>query len=299
MTTDEIQLVPASQFSIEELTSIYNQTRVDYMIPMPMNVARLAEYIAVYDVDLENSLVATLDNEMQGVAMLGVRKQRAWITRLGVLPNTRRGGVGKALMAGLIENAARLGLNFVMLEVIKNNLPAHRLFLKKGFCEIGELLVLRRAPRMPPPDPVIADAQRLDRFDALRLVERNRRMNPWTNQPESFLNAQEVSGLHLTLADGSRGWLVYQRQKFTLTRFVFETEFGDPASMAYAFLSHLHNQYPRLDTQIENIRVNDPHLPAFYEMGYMESFRRVEMWLGDLPANLQAEGPGSITGKDD
>ena len=299
MTTDEIQLVPASQFSIEELTSIYNQTRVDYMIPMPMNVARLAEYIAVYDVDLENSLVATLDNEMQGVAMLGVRKQRAWITRLGVLPNTRRGGVGKALMAGLIENAARLGLNFVMLEVIKNNLPAHRLFLKKGFCEIGELLVLRRAPRMPPPDPVIADAQRLDRFDALRLVERNRRMNPWTNQPESFLNAQEVSGLHLTLADGSRGWLVYQRQKFTLTRFVFETEFGDPASMAYAFLSHLHNQYPRLDTQIENIRVNDPHLPAFYEMGYMESFRRVEMWLGDLPANLQAEGPGSRTGKDD
>ena len=287
MTTDEIQLIPASQFSIEELTAIYNQTRVDYMVPMPMNAARLSEYIQVYDVDLEHSLVAMLDGEKQGVAMLGVREGRAWITRLGVLPNTRRGGFGKALMLGLLGNADRLGLNFVMLEVIKNNTPAHQLFLKMGFHEIGELLVLRRAPRMPPPDPVIADAQRVERFDALRLVERQHRMRPWTNQAESFANAQEISGLHLTLADGSQGWLAYQRQKFTLTRFVFETETGDPASMATAFLSHLHNQYPRLDTQIENIRVNDPHLPAFYEMGYLESFRRVEMWRGDLPANLE------------
>ena len=71
MTTDEIQLVPASQFSMEELTAIYNRTRVDYMVPMPMNVARLAEYVKVYDINLENSLVAAHDGEMLGVAMLG------------------------------------------------------------------------------------------------------------------------------------------------------------------------------------------------------------------------------------
>ena len=286
MTSDDIQLVPANQFTIEQLTSIYNQTRVDYMVPMPMNAARLAEYIAVYDVDLENSLVAMQAGELLGVAMLGVRNGRAWITRLGVIPNTRRNGVGKALMSGLIENARQQKMNFVMLEVIKNNVPAHQLFLKNGFREIGELLVLRRAPLMPPPDPVVADTERLEKFDALRLVERNRELHPWTNQSESLINAQDVSGMYLTLSDNSRGWLVYQRQKFTLTRFVFKTEAGNPAKMAYAFLSHLHNQYPRLDTHIENIRVNDPHLPAFYEMGYLESFRRVEMWRGDLPVTL-------------
>jgi ribosomal protein S18 acetylase RimI-like enzyme len=286
MTTDEIQLVPASQFTIEQLTAIYNQTRVDYLVPMPMNAARLAEYIAVYDLDLDNSLVAMHDGELLGLSMLGVRKKRAWITRLGVIPNTRRGGVGKALMVGMIDNAARLQLNFVMLEVIKHNDPAHHLFVKTGFHEIGELLVLRRAPLIPPPDPVVADAQRLERFDALRLVEQERGIQPWTNQSESLINAHEVSGLYLTLPDDSRGWLVYQRQKFTLTRFAFKTEVGNPATMAYAFLSHLHNQYPRLDTQIENIRVDDPHLPAFYEMGYVESFRRIEMWRGEWPESL-------------
>ncbi len=286
--TDSVKLIPASQFSIEQLAAIYNQTRLDYMVPMPMNAARLAEYIATYDVKLENSLVATTqDGEMLGVIMLGVRKDRAWITRLGVLPNTRRGGIGRALFAGLIEQAGPLSINFHMLEVIKNNVPAHQLFLKFGFREIGELLVLRRSPLTQPQDPVVADAQRLDRADALVLVGHDRGTQPWTNQSESLFNANEVSGLLLTLADGSRGWLVYQRQKFLLTRFAFKTEAGDPAKVAYALLSHLHNQYPRLDTQIENIQINDPHLPALYEMGYIESFRRIEMWRGIPPASLK------------
>ena len=286
-TTNIIKLILANQFTIEQLAGIYNQTRVDYMVPMPMNAARLAEYVATYDVKLDHSLVATTqDGQMLGVAMLGVRKDRAWITRLGVLPNTRRGGIGKALFEGLIEQTTQLSINFHMLEVIKNNVPAHQLFVKFGFREIGELLVLRRSPLTQPQDPVIADAQRLDRADALVLVGHDRGTQPWTNQSESLFNAHEVSGLMLTLADGGRGWLVYQRQKFLLTRFAFKTEAGDPAAVAYALLSHLHHQYPRLDTHIENIQINDPHLPALYKMGYIESFRRIEMWCGMPPASI-------------
>jgi ribosomal protein S18 acetylase RimI-like enzyme len=285
-----IRLVPASHFTVDQLTAIYNQTRVDYMVPMPMNAARLAEYIFTYDVDLENSLVAVQGDEMLGVAMLGVRAERAWITRLGVVPNTRRGGVGEALVRGLLERSEAMNVKFNMLEVIKNNVPAHSLFLKLGFYEVGELLVMRRAPLFPPLDPVVADAQRLDPGEALRLVGRDRGTQPWTNQSESLANAREVSGLRVTLADDSRGWLVYQRQKFTLTRFIYKTETGDPVKVAYAFLSHLHHQYPRLDTQLENIQVGDLHLPAFYQMGYVESFRRIEMWRGQPPPNLTPNG---------
>jgi ribosomal protein S18 acetylase RimI-like enzyme len=286
-TSTAIKLVPVSRFNDEQLAAIYNQTRVDYMVPMPMNAARLAEYVKTYDVSREHSMVAqTQDGEMLGVNMLGLREGRAWITRLGVIPNTRRHGVGRLLMESLMQNAAGHSIHFLMLEVIKNNTPAHQLFLKLGFYEVGELLVLRRSPSTPPVDPIVADAQRMDRTDSLVLVGRDRGTQPWTNQSESLFNAFEVSGLRLTLADGSRGWMVYQRQKFLLTRFAFKTEVGDPAIVAYALLSHLHNQYPRLDTQIENIQINDPHLPAFYKMGYVESFRRIEMWHGTPPASL-------------
>ena len=283
---DTIQLIPASRFNYDELTAIYNQTRVDYMIPMPMNAARLAEYVRIYDVDLEHSLVAaTRDGQMLGVAMLGIRKNRVWLTRLGVIPNTRRNGIGSALVDGLIKDAAKLNLDFVMLEVIKNNTPAHQLFLKYGFREIGELLVMRHSPLIPPIAPIVADAQRMDRTESLVLVGHDRGTQPWTNQSESLVNAHEVSGLSITLMDGSRGWLVYQREKFLLTRFAIKTEAGDPATVAYALLTHLHSQYPRLDTHIENIQVNDPHLLAYYQMGYVESFRRIEMWRGDFPSS--------------
>lgn len=283
-----VKLIPVSDFTDEQLAAIYNQTRVDYLVPMPMNAARLAEYIKTYDVSRGNSLVAqTEDGEMLGVNMLGLRPDRAWITRLGVIPNTRRHGVGQLLMESLMKKAEDQSIHFFMLEVIKHNTPAHRLFLKLGFYEIGELLVLRRSPLTPAVGPVVADARRLDRHDALTLVGWDRGTQPWTNQSESLANAFEVSGLYLTLADGSRGWLVYQRQKFLLTRFAFKTEVGDPATVAYALLSHLHNQYPRLDTQVENIQVNDPHLPGFYRMGYIEAFRRIEMWRGTPPASLR------------
>ncbi len=287
-TNTAIKLVPASSFTIEQLTAIYNQTRVDYLVPMPMNAARLDEYIHAYDVDLEHSFVAMYGDEMLGVAMLGVRPERAWITRLGVLPNTRRHGAGRALMEGLLEQAAAKKIDFAMLEVIKNNTPAHQLFLKLGFYEVGELLVLRRAPVIPPPTPLVADAERLERADALVLVGHDRGTQPWTNQSQTLRNIQDVSGLHVTLANGGRGWLVYQRQKFTLTRFAYKTEVGDPVEVLHAILSHLHNQYPRLDTQLENIQVNDPHLPAFYRMGYVEAFRRIEMWRGEPPRSLVA-----------
>lgn|SRR5690606_4826201 len=277
-----IQLIPANQYTFEQLADIYNQTRIDYMVPMPMNATRLAEYVKTYDVSLEHSLVAKLANgEMLGVIMLGVRRGRVWVTRLGVIPNNRRLGIGKTLFKGLLERAEKLSINFCMLEVIKNNIPAHQMFLKFGFREVCELLVLRHSPLSNKNISLPAIIQSFDKPQALTYLKNHPIPLPWTNQYESFLNSHEVSGLHATLEDGSRGWMVYQRQRFLLSRFVFNTEIGDPVKVASALLAHLHQQYPRLDTHVENIHSNDPHLPAFFQAGYIEAFRRIEMWLGE------------------
>ena len=66
-----MKLIPADQFTIEQLTEAYNQTRVDYIVPMPMNAARLQEYIDVYDVELAASWVAVNEqDEPLGLGML-------------------------------------------------------------------------------------------------------------------------------------------------------------------------------------------------------------------------------------
>ena len=45
-----IELIPAERFSLQELTDLYNQTRVDYLVPMPMNASRLGDYVTDFDI---------------------------------------------------------------------------------------------------------------------------------------------------------------------------------------------------------------------------------------------------------
>ncbi len=271
-----IQLVPASSFGIEQLVAAYNHTRVDYLVPMPMNATRLAEYIHIYDVDLDRSQVAVDGDQILGLAMLGARPGRTWITRLGVLPVKRRRGTGEALMRALLDATDQLRIDCTWLEVIKHNTPAHTLFLKLGFRETRELLILRRPPGLPAEIPA-AEVDWLDRAEALAQLAARSVSPAWTNDPRSFANIENVLGLSLRLPDGSNGWLVFERQKFILSHFVMLTVQGDALAVCRALLAHLYQRYPDLDTHAENIPVNDPHLPAFFEARFVESFRRIEM----------------------
>jgi ribosomal protein S18 acetylase RimI-like enzyme len=276
-----LQLNPASHFSIEVLTAAYNQTRVDYLVPMPMNAARLAEYIRVYDVHLDKSFVATDSGQILGLAMLGVRPGRTWVTRLGVLPARRRRGVGRALMHALLHTGQALGAGLTVLEVIKNNAPAYNLFIQCGFHATRELLVLRRPPG-PPPRPPVGEVRRLSQTEIAACLVAHPARESWIAQVESLTHVEGLMGLALTMPDDSRGTLIFEQQRHgrfivILSRLTLLTERGEPATVGGALLTHLHHRYPELDTYAENIAMDDPHLAAFFELNYVESFRRIEM----------------------
>lgn len=274
-----VTLVPASQFTYEELVAAYNQTRVDYIVPMPMNAARLREYVHTYDVDMEASLVAMEDEQILGLAMLGVRPERTWITRLGVLPVKRRRGIGQLLMEHLIAHSRSLGVSHVTLDVIKNNDPAYYLFLKLGFYDVRELLVVRRPPGLPYTrvDPYSCEALGSDQ--AVELLRRRRDTPSWLNETASLVNGGNLAALQVELTNGGRGWLVYQITIFQLSRLVMQTEDGEPHQVALALLHALHKRHPMLDTKVENLPVDSPYWPVMQEIGYLESFRRIEMRL--------------------
>lgn len=276
-----IEILPADHFTVQELTELYNQTRVDYLIPMPMNADRLNEYINDFDVDLKySSVVRDADGQVLGLCMLGLRGDIAWITRLGVLPSTRRTGAGSALMDSMLKNADALGMRETHLEVIKNNEPAYRLFLKKGFIETGTYLVMRHAPR-PLTASLGGHVTWLGYKKALEKLETYPDHITWINAFKSMRNSPNTEGLDLELPNGDSGWLVYRNTKFTLrstlSHLVIHTERGDPQEVGAQLLSHLHTQYPQHDTYAENILENDPHLPAFQALGYFTNFSRIEM----------------------
>lgn len=120
-------LLPASDFTLEELTEAYNWTRKDYLIPMPMNPGRLQEYLVLYDVNLPYSRVAVIGESIVGLGMLGTRGDSGWITRLGVLPDGRRNGVGGAVLQALLDEAAANQMPVVWLEVVRQPPGPHPL----------------------------------------------------------------------------------------------------------------------------------------------------------------------------
>lgn len=276
-----IEIIPADRFTIQELTDLYNQTRVDYLVPMPMNADRLNEYIHDFNVDLQRSGVARDANgQVLGLSMLGIRQEIAWVTRLGILPSSRRTGAGSQLMDFMLNNADTLGMKETHLEVIKNNEPAYKLFLKKGFVESGTYLVMRHAPR-PLADSLQGDVTWLDFEKALEKLEDYPEHLTWINAFESMQNSPNTEGLQINFPDGTSGWLVYRNTKFTLrstlSHLIMHTEQGKPQDVGMQLLSHLHTRYLHHDTYAENIHENDPHLPAFHALGYFTNFSRIEM----------------------
>jgi len=271
------QNLPASQFSVQELTAAYNQTRADYLVLMPLNATRLADYIHIYDIDMDQSVVAVDEGQILGINMLGVRAGLSWVTRLGVLPAKRRAGTGEGMMKYLLDRSAELGHKRAILEVIKDNTPAHQLFRKCGFYETRELLILRRAPNrmlLPP----AGNFEWLPQNEAIDLLRTYPKPLAWVNHPETYLNTEDTLGLKCELPEGDRGWLVFRTQELYLTHFVIHTEQGDPVRVGRTLLTHLHREFESMDTHTENLEVADPHLPAFWEHGYCEVFRWIEMY---------------------
>jgi ribosomal protein S18 acetylase RimI-like enzyme len=273
-----MEVLPANQFTFEQATAAYNLGRVDYLVPMPMSVERLREYAAKYDVDINHSFISINDErEISGLLMLGVREKRTWITRLGVGANGRRQGTGQGLIQAAIDRSYALKADNIWLEVIKNNDPAHRLFIRNGFTQTRELIVARRAPT--PMDVMVDDTTAVSLLNRSQMIDLlpHRRLRPnWLNETESLLNIAGLSGLMVNLADGSSGWVVYHVGQYKLENIVVEVLEGDLAKVTTAVLSALHNHHPMRDSVAANL-LEDEQWEGFKKAGYFDAFRRIEM----------------------
>jgi ribosomal-protein-alanine N-acetyltransferase len=89
------------------------------------------------------------------------------ILSLGVIPEGRRRGGGRALLEAAIKEAARRGLRSLVLEVAIDNDAARALYEAVGFAAVGrrrgyyrrpdgraDALILRRPVDLPPPAAV-------------------------------------------------------------------------------------------------------------------------------------------------
>ncbi len=269
---------PCNEYSFKELAEIYNETRIDYIVPMPMNTRRMMEYVRDYDVHLGASFIALNErNEVSGIGMLGFRDERAWITRLGVIPHRRGRGLGQFLMDTMIDKAREYCAKMIQLEVIEGNEPAHQLFLKTGFKENRTLSVIRRPPGAKLPELFAGvNVQCIAPEDISLYLARRCETTSWVDENTSMMNGGLLEGMEITMPSGERAWGIFRSLPFQMSHLVT----GDHSLEAITqLLIAIHMKYETKDTKIENLETGSSKWSAFERVGYLEDFRRIEMTL--------------------
>ena len=111
-------------------------------MPIHIDEPTMQHIVKSWSIDLSRSRVA----EGAGICNLGVRGERGWIGGLGVVPEQRRKGIGRALMESVLDVAP----STVTLEVLEQNEGAKRMYDDLGFdvTRLLEIWSLAEVPRV-------------------------------------------------------------------------------------------------------------------------------------------------------
>jgi ribosomal protein S18 acetylase RimI-like enzyme len=206
---DALHLVTARSLPLADLVRVFNLGFSDYLLPMQMDEAALADHIASNDIDLECSRVA-VDVEPVGFALAARRGTEAWIGGMGTSPPYRRIGLGARTLRAAIAAVATAGVGTVWLEVLEGNVAAIALYERLGFRRVRHLEIWSLAPGAgrDPIDRVEHRGLDVDAAHAWIAAHRSGR-EPWQRADASIVRMRErgipLTGLAVQRSGGIAG----------------------------------------------------------------------------------------------
>jgi GNAT superfamily N-acetyltransferase len=276
--------VPAQTISPADRAPIINRAYANYYVPMRVTAEQMAAIDRFYDVDLNRSLVALVGRDAVGMALLCIRGRSGWITGVGVLPEHRRHGLGRALIGRLIEQARHAGVREIFLEVITQNTPAWRLYADAGFEPIRELLIWRRSSES---DALPIPEERLAQADAGGLLAH---FDGWHSQPATWQRAAPTLA-HMVVAGRLKGYRLDWRGAAAAYCLVSghddtlslmdvgidpATDITTPGRILLQALAHMY--WGRALT-ISNVPADDPLNRVLAALRFLVTVRQIEMRL--------------------
>lgn len=302
-----LELIPAHRVPLYQMVRVFNEAYSEYYIPLKLSLERLTSLIRREDIDLERSRVAAVGGRLSGLGLLGLRGREAYICGVGVVPDLRRMGIGRALMESLLQEARDAGAERVRLEVLCQNESAFRLYRSLGFVVAGELASYSRefgggaeravraclplrpcaagfsisgetyAPKVA--DPAFLISTCLRRF---HTVEPS-----WQEGPDSLLKvADRLSAVAWyrkaegRVSEDPSGYVLYR----TVGDRLYIADFGadpqrEPARLSERMLELAQGMSGASRATIYNVQIRDYHAQTLAALGYKEDFRQYEMEL--------------------
>lgn len=127
-------------YGLERSADVLARAFDDYFVRIPFTITLLLNSSRADSVDLTLSRVFVRDGTAVGAALIA---RRGWTCRLagmGIIPEARRTGVGRAAVIALLDEAQSRGDHTMLLEVIEQNTAAVELYRACGFETIRRLV---------------------------------------------------------------------------------------------------------------------------------------------------------------
>jgi ribosomal protein S18 acetylase RimI-like enzyme len=130
----------AADHPLSGLARLFTDSFAGYLVPMEMSADALAERVAAEDIHLASSLVLLSGGEPAGLGLMARRGRLSRVAAMGLVPQVRGQGAGRALLAELLLEARARGDRSVLLEVFESNAPARTLYEHAGFRRTARLI---------------------------------------------------------------------------------------------------------------------------------------------------------------
>lgn len=259
-----IELRPASSFGLDELAGVFTHAYEGYVVPFQVDEAFLRFMVKTFDLDLDASRVALRDGDPVGLANLGVRESQGWIGGVGVIAAARREGIGRMLMDAVHEEARRLSLREVRLEVIEQNDAAYRLYLDLGYQVVREVEIGSIEHELEG-----GDAREVPWEEVHAQIHRlGRPREPWQREDATLAHYEDLRGL---VAEG--GAAVF---RLTPDGRALLLQLAGTEDAARELLAAMRGYGT---VAVFNVPADDPTMAAFRRLGGRVTLRQREMAL--------------------
>jgi len=146
MDGNEVRIVTLPLSRLDQFVAAQNEIFADYIIPMKVTKQFFLDFLRSVGGRLSRVLIALDGDRIVGYVNPVIDGREAWIGGLGVVPDHRGAGIGRALMVRAEEDCRREGVNEVSLEVIKGNERAHTLYERIGYVDSRRFLSAEGRP---------------------------------------------------------------------------------------------------------------------------------------------------------
>ncbi|WP_257463492.1 GNAT family N-acetyltransferase [Archangium lipolyticum] len=127
------EISSASSLPLERLAEGFAASFAGYVVPISADVRAFEQRLRTEHVHLADSLVMMKEGRLVALALVARRNVTSRVAAMGVVPELRRGGLGRELLRRVLDEARARGDRSVRLEVIESNTPAVALYERMGF----------------------------------------------------------------------------------------------------------------------------------------------------------------------